>query len=541
MARLLIVDDEAHVVERLAGLVPWDSIRVTKVYKAYSAFEALELLEEHPIELVITDIRMPGMSGLELAAEIQRKWHKTRCILLSGHADFAYAQEAIVRGTANYLLKPVTDEELLQTAQEVLRKLEEEWAQIISQERIERTLRENLPQLRGQLLAELLQGRRYSREGLANKLKLLQAPDLMDSTFAMLLIRLEDPFPGYDAQSIALVEYGIGNMAEELFAQDFQLWQGKDAHDNVIFLVKCIVEAAEAERSERLERTASQLQHAIRTYLKGQVSILIGGWGAFPADLTTVYDRTLTALRQRVGREQELILAVGGSNDLPGKLPLLHSVYQLPTLAQLLEAGHWGKLEERIDAIFAELKGMGAESEEYLLEVFLAISSAITQTAHKSGILLSSLIGTDYDRLLQGTPFRTWKQLHDWTQEVFGRFRSRSEAETKDSRIGLIRQVREFIEESLSEDVSLQAIADRVYLHPVYVSKIYKLETGENISDYVYRLRMEKAAQLLLNSQEKIYEIAAKLGYQRAHSFINVFKKHTGLTPQEYRDQHLPS
>ncbi|UUZ83326.1 helix-turn-helix domain-containing protein [Paenibacillus sp. P26] len=99
--------------------------------------------------------------------------------------------------------------------------------------------------------------------------------------------------------------------------------------------------------------------------------------------------------------------------------------------------------------------------------------------------------------------------------------------------------MQQFIEQHLAEDVSLQAISGHVYLHPVYLSKIYKLETGENLSDYVYRVRMDKATHLLLHSRDKIYEIAARVGYQRAHSFINVFKKHTGLTPQEYRDKHL--
>jgi len=112
------------------------------------------------------------------------------------------------------------------------------------------------------------------------------------------------------------------------------------------------------------------------------------------------------------------------------------------------------------------------------------------------------------------------------------------EAESRDARTTLVRQGQQFIGHNLAEDVSLQAIADHVYLHPVYISKIYKTETGENLSDYVYRLRMEKATKLLLDSQEKIYEIASRLGYHRAHSFIHVFKKHTGLTPQEYRDRH---
>jgi two-component system response regulator YesN len=149
-------------------------------------------------------------------------------------------------------------------------------------------------------------------------------------------------------------------------------------------------------------------------------------------------------------------------------------------------------------------------------------------------------MGIHYDKLTEGLPFKSLQLLENWTFAVLKLLEAETEGESRDARAHLVRQVQQFIEQHLATDVSLQAIAEHVYLHPVYISKIYKLETGTNLSDYVYQLRMDKAARLLLDSQEKIYEIAAQLGYQRAHSFIHVFKKHTGFTPQEYRDRHLP-
>ncbi|TVY07959.1 response regulator transcription factor [Paenibacillus cremeus] len=544
MAELLIVDDELHVVQRLANLVPWASIGIGRVHTAQSAYEALELLAEHPVDIVLSDIRMPGMTGLDLAERLQAGWPKTRCILLSGFAEFEYAKEAMVRGTADYLLKPVKDEELLATVERVLRRLQAEWAQVLSQERALRTLRENLPQLRGTLLTELLQGRRYAREGLVNRMRMLELPALLGEPFTLLLVRMEDPFPSYDAHSLALLEYAIANMAEELFAPQFELWPGRDAHGYLVFVLKAADssygEGGESEMLRQLERTAAKLQQAIRTYLKGTVTILLSRWGTFPDELLPVYDNTLTALRQRIGSEPELLLTVHGEAELPlaGVSPIA-SLYELPTLTQLLEAGQWSALEERTSRIFEELRRIGTESEEHLLEVFFTVSSAATQLAHKNGRLLSELAGGVYEKLLKGTPYRSFHQLQEWTADLLVRLQRSSEEEAKDSRKRIIQQVHQFVEQHLADDVSLQAIASYVYLHPVYVSKIYKLETGENLSDYVYRVRMDKAAQLLLNSQEKIYEIAARIGYQRAHSFIHVFKKHTGLTPQEYRDKHL--
>lgn len=109
--------------------------------------------------------------------------------------------------------------------------------------------------------------------------------------------------------------------------------------------------------------------------------------------------------------------------------------------------------------------------------------------------------------------------------------------ETMYNRISVVIKVNEFIESRLSEDVSLQAIADHIYLNPGYLSKVYKLETGENISEYLYRLRMNKAADLLRNTRLKIFEISEKIGYQNTPYFIKVFKSHYGNTPQDFRNR----
>ncbi|GKU76601.1 response regulator [Paenibacillus sp. L3-i20] len=546
MSQLLIVDDEAHVVERLAELVPWEQVGVVTVHKAYSAYEAIEKLHEHPIDVVITDIHMPGMTGLELSALIRMKWKKIQCILLSGHADFEYAKKAINQGAWSYLLKPVTDEELLVTVSQALQKIQAEWEQVLSSGKVSRTLRENLPQLRANLLNELLQGRRLSDSELQDRLSMLQLPDFHGDVFWSMLVRLEEPFYGYDSRSLALVEYAVGNIAEELFAPQFELWHGKDWHDYLVFLVKprsqdmdiVMTPIDEAASLHVMELIATQLQSVIHTHLKGSASILISRNGIFPDDLSELYNSTLTTLRKRIGTEQDLIVTFAEEQAESIEMRSIPSLYEMPTLAQLLEAGQWTAAHNRLELIMRELKDKRVELQEHLLEVFVSIASAATYFSHKNGRPLSELIGKSYNKLVQGTPHRSFQQLYEWSFDVLNCLRSGNEVEVRDSRAKLIAEVNQFVEQHLSSDVSLTAISEHVFMHPVYISKIYKLETGENLSDYVYRIRIEKAAHMLLSSSDKVYEIAAQIGYQRAHSFINVFKKHTGLTPQEYRDTY---
>lgn len=534
MYQLLIVDDEAHVVERLAGTIDWNKMEIEHVYKAFSAYEALTLLNQFSIDIVLTDIQMPGMSGLELIAEIGRTWEKTKCILLSGHSDFKYAKEAILHHTEDYLLKPVTEKDLLQTVERVIEKLKREWEVVISSQRIALTLQENLPMLRRNLLNDLLQGRKIPGNALQDKMQLLGLPKFYEEPFALMIVRLEEQFLEYDFQSLSLMEYAIGNMVEELFGTKFALWHSKDDHDYLVFVATSKQGARTLEDVQLFERTASQLQTAVKNYLRGRISILVSRWGIFPQDLPALYNSSISAFRKRIGSEQELFMRV--ADDLVKmEIESLQSLYEPPTLIHLLDAGRWPSIREKIELIFDELALKWADSQEHLLEVYFAISSAYTYIAHKNGRQLSQLIGSDYDKLMDGIPFRSVNQLKDWSLRTLNCLQNDMADETQNARHAVINEIRKFIDHNLMQDVSLQAIADHVFMHPVYVSKIYKLDTGDNLSDYVNRIRMDKAAYLLKNSQEKIYEIAAKLGYQRPHSFNHAFKRHYGVTPQEYR------
>ncbi|MEF3306120.1 response regulator transcription factor [Paenibacillus sp. GYB003] len=537
IVELLIVDDEVHVVERLLTTIDWQAIGIGQAHGAYSGEKALSLLETTSIDIVITDIRMPGMSGLQLIAEIQRRWPKTKCILLSGHSDFHYAKEAILYRTENYLLKPVTERDLIEAVRRVMDKLRAEWEEIVSRQRLDYTLKEHLPALRSNLLGELLQGRRLSPELLRDKTDMLGLGDVTGKPFAVMMIRLEEHFLHYDARSLSLMEYAIGNMAHELFGDRLDSWYTKDAHEYLVFALFAR-EGSDysVELANWLERTASTLQTAVSSYLKGKISILVSGWGTFPADLSDLYNRSVAAFRRTIGGEQELFVRLPDAPDAPDVTPLT-SLYEPPTLIHLLEAARWDAIREKLDALFGEMERQGGDSQEQLLEAYFGIASAFAYIVHKSGRSLPDLARDDYDKMIRGIPFRSVTQLKEWCDRMLGRIRDDMTRETKNSRAALIDEIRAFVDDHLAGDVSLQSIADHVYLHPVYVSKIYKLETGDNLSDYVHRVRMEKAEYLLKHGHDKIYEIAAMLGYQRPHSFNHAFKKQFGMTPQEYRDR----
>ena len=207
-----------------------------------------------------------------------------------------------------------------------------------------------------------------------------------------------------------------------------------------------------------------------------------------------------------------------------------------PELKNLLEAGRWEEAEQKLHDAFAELDERWSESWEHCLEAGYIIAASYSHFAHRNGHTLAELLGRDMELLQSGEAFSTIGKLRSWALGGLVKLKDGLSNEVKDSRSVYVKKIQRFVEANLQHDVSLRALADHVNLHPTHLSKLYKIETGEGVSDYVFRLRMETACHKLKTTDKKVYEISAEIGYLDPAYFIKVFKRQFGATPQEFRE-----
>ncbi|MFC5648638.1 response regulator [Paenibacillus solisilvae] len=531
MFQLMIVDDEPDHVDSLADNIPWSDHDIHHVFKAYSGDSAIEIIRTHSVDIIISDIRMPEMSGLELIEKIHAVSPKTRCIILTGYSDFSYAQQAIRNKTDDYLLKPIRYDHLVASVQKVMDSIKRQWEEASSYQRAIYTLQEHIPVLKEKLLLELIKGKRYSRETLQAKLKLYDIPYQIDDLFCFMLIRMEDSFTPYDINGLSLLEYGICNIAKETFENHFDIWHTKDEFDYLAFLVR--FNNGDRSKYPLLEEKAVQLQNNVHTFLHCDISILLSPSGTFPEEVRTHYQTAISGMMKHIGSENGLFTAMTETSG-PYPVQYMKSLYDPPTLHHLLESGGWDSAEEKIERICGELNS-AYESTELILEAFFVISSAFSYILHKNNRKFSDLLDEDYMRTISKLPAMSIQKLQDWSLYVLHELIEVLNAEKNDHRAAVINKVKEFIGQNMMKDLSLQMLANHVYLHPVYLSKIFKLETGEKLVLYISRVKMGHAAHLLKTTDSKIFEICDELGYYNRSYFIQQFKKHYGLTPQEYR------
>ena len=268
------------------------------MHKAYSAREALELIDTHPIDIVISDILMPEMMGIELIEIIRERDRKIKCIMLSGHSDFEYAKQAIRHSAVDYLLKPPSDAELLGAVSSAVEQLNTEWEMVSSLERTNYALRENLPLLRGRLLLDALDAQRMSTDEWERKLSSYGLPFTV-GTCALLLVRMEEEFGKYRNNGQPLIEYAIINMAEEVMGEFLEVWGVKEEHGYLAFLLQFKPQAPPV-REGLLEKLATRLQAKVKQFLKGSLSIVMTDLFRFPEELPDAFRRDHTRSKRLV-------------------------------------------------------------------------------------------------------------------------------------------------------------------------------------------------------------------------------------------------
>ncbi|MBE7896674.1 response regulator transcription factor [Paenibacillus polymyxa] len=541
MVQILLVDDESYVTESLAATIPWESLGIERVHQAASALAAVDVLEAHDIDILVTDIRMPGMTGLELIVEVNERWPHIRSLLLTGYADFEYAKKALQLKAFDYILKPVDDDEFIKCVSAAMDSIKEEWEAFDKVHQLQYSRRNDFGVLRTHLMHDLLLGRDLTVQKITDKMSEYEIKLRTEHPASMLLIQLGKHFSDMDYHSVSLIEYAIGNIAEEVFAPDFHVWHCKAPHDCLIVLIEgnwdLFAERTVDEQNHFLRAAIETFRKNVSNYLKGEIYVTLTNWFHFPDELPKLYQ---TAIRSLYWNQQEetnpLLFIEEQTEQSHSSVKSLEGLYTHPTLTHLLESRQWEEAEAKVSRVFGKMEEAGY-TREHLYELFISVTSAFMYTAHKQGRFITQMDQIGFDPLHAQKLVHSFPHLKEWIFSMMNKLKAEWSASEQSAKSYVVKQVQELIAQDKGQELSVKTIADQVYLHPVYLSKIYKAETGEGLGDYIIRMRMERALYLLKYSNKKIYEITTELGYQNPQYFSKMFKKHYGMTPHEFRDQ----
>ncbi|MFC4302317.1 response regulator transcription factor [Cohnella boryungensis] len=539
MYRVMLVDDELEIRSGLKLKIDWSALGYAIEGEAQDGREALALLEREPFDLVLTDIRMPVMSGLELLKQCAENYPRTKVIVLSGYDDFHFVKAALQCGAKDYLLKPVVRSELTAILGKVSGELETERRAHFSDESARQRITESESVLKEQLVLDWIDNESDDRLiALRSEAKRLGMADWLDDRSCLQVISLEYRVPeGRLGERVNAESSGLFRLAFQLLCRETlqqREWGGSALvfyHRSYARMMHIVVSSPDpAEGERRAAALCEQLQANVRGYLKVEAVIGVGMPFQGPAGLRQGFLSALMAW----SRSQSGIV----SQVIP------------PEPGQEAGAESFSELERRLELA---LENLDSESFSAAVESVVQADSYPTQSVAAfvlRVILLLDQTASKYRLSIPETQHWMFPDLMDKhrsgasalvylkglaSQIIEGMRRSRLAGGAS-----AVEAVRLTIEQSYMNELSLTMLADRFHLNPTYLSELFKKQTGKTFSDYLTQVRIGKAEELLRDPQMRLADIAELVGFANASYLSSVFKKHFGVSPNEYRN-HPPS
>ncbi|XID96011.1 response regulator [Paenibacillaceae bacterium WGS1546] len=527
----MIVEDEIRILNALAGNIPWERHGIEVVALAENGKEALAIAERRMPDIVLLDIEMPEMDGLALAQAVLEREPRTRVIILSGHEDFHYAQQAIGLGVTRYLLKPAGETEILRSVLEVADEIRRELSERHNVAELQRLWRGRLPQLQEDFLRNWMLNRYadWERRKHAGELDLGLGED---GTYAVAVCEI-DPLPEaetrFSAKDAPLLQFSLAGIAKEFVPRE-ECRVFNDADGSTVLLFPGKPGESEGELTKRINVRISRLLNVVKECLKLTASAGMGTAGG-PADVPQSYQQACRALQERAiyGHGIAIPYLDVRRSEQPA---LVDSAFERQ-LEVAIYTGGAAQASALIDR-YAETAFAHADSSGPIYEHLLYLSGAFTRIVQSQGWPMQKVLGNDYAYFLSLETLVSKSQIVEWAKRVAGHIAAYLENQRRSGSHELVKRILESVDQMLADDLSLHALAERLYVNPSYLSRLFKKETGESFSGYVLARRMEKAKELLLGDA-KVYDAAAAIGYRDLSYFAKAFRKYWGVAPSDLK------
>ncbi|KRE99869.1 hypothetical protein ASG89_27485 [Paenibacillus sp. Soil766] len=531
MWRILIIDDDFQVLEGMKKSIPWERLEAEWAGEAMDGKEGLLKVTETSPDIIITDIYMPVMNGLEMIEQLKQVGFQGEIIILSGYSDFQYARQALRLQVNDYLSKPVTMDELGSVLERVISELEAKELAKLEQEETQRRLMMYEPFVQKEWLKSVVTGTlgrtmaEQSMEPIDDKAWLRQKHLIMGIEL-MGTIRVSN----LTLTDWSLFRFALANIICEVLEQDWPQSEFIELHSHHAAIVFHIpLEQSDAEALARIRRIGAYITECTETYLKLSIRI---GIGSVQADWRKLSNSTeeafLDLLQQTLNGDQGTRLSKDAAASSFTIRPI--KFYQ-----ELAEAIVYAKEEETlaiVDAYLAQLRQMPSVTPMYLQYLSSELWTILAYSLYSTGVVLDDLFpGLPASQEI--TKIQTIDELRDWLEIKISGISSQRGGSEHSKHKEAIDFMIHYAHEHYAEDIALEDLSKQLYLTRNYLNRMFKKATGETFTNYLIRVRLEKAKVLLAEGKHMIYEISEKVGYKNVAYFSSIFKKHYGMNPSE--------
>ncbi len=527
MLKLIIVDDEKTTRDSLEAYIPWKELGIDAVSTAKNGLAALELAEKSAPDIIISDVRMPKMDGIELAMTVRSRYPQCKIIFLSGYSDKEYLKSAINLKAVSYIEKPIQIDEIKSVVSETVALCKEEEQQKAHADKLNSILNENEPLIRQEIALELIKDN----------------PDITS-----LSAKYEDLF-GIIKSCQSFGVFSISINWDRIVSNDtrldckrqlLKLFSGNTdfsfhslpgfTEDNIM----AIIAAKVHETDYTNYQIALKLSEELTSPSKGLFTFTIG-IGPVSADFSALqasWSCACFAVQKQFYCDSKNIFEYterSGSSFEADK-NIFSEFKSILKKQDLKGAGN---------IIASVTKSAAAKMDSDINSVkntFFNLLLIIFEVARENHFINKT---RDSEKKYIWQEIDATKTLSSLSRYVTSHLEAvLAPVNDKDSINRKIHVIMKYVHEHYAENgLTIQAIAQNVYLSQTYLCAFFKKSTGKTLNEYITEVRIEKSKELLSNIDIKLYEVATSIGFTDANYFSTLFKKYTGCTPSEFRER----
>lgn len=524
--RILIVDDDTAIVEVIRDSLNWEKLGITDVQTSCNVEKAKIILKEKQVDIVISDIEMPRESGLDLLKWFREENLPGKFLLLTSYESFQYATVALKYHAEEYLVKPFNVEIMEKVVQKIVQDIKKEKEEQQRRLRDERGLTDTR-EVSLNFLFNLFSGRIIQNK--EEIIRELERRNLMQydwsRQYCLVVSRITNMEYDIDLYGRAMILFILANLHSEVLC-------GRPENDSVIYYEHSdycsFVTVCDEVQADILQEKCNELIGKCGDLLTSTVTCCI----SHPCQIEDFYDtfhREVRILARNVVYYGESFFEDQVLEYTDEHQPVLKLSQMESYLEEKNKIAFMDYLKKELNAK-VKLKVLDGEM---LKSICREVQQAVYAHLAKQGIQVSLLLN---DTVSVQIAERTSQSVIDtvrWVNHLLGRVFD-YEAEVQKSQT-IIEKIKAYIQEHYTENIGRNEIGAHFYLVPEYLAKIFKKKTGQNIKDYINEYRLMQAKNLLNNTEMRVSDVAAEVGFDNFSYFSTLFKKYTGMTPNEYR------
>lgn len=530
--KICFIDDIRTVVEGISQQIQWDQHGITVCGTAINGLEGMALIENYRPDIILTDIRMPMLDGLELTSRIKETLPAAKVILMTGYSDFEYAKQAVQLGAFDFITKPFSLSHIEEVVLKAKAEIEDERHKENRMAEMEQKVTESLPILRQEFFTLLLHHKADQRE--AERRWSYIKPDLVAKHLFVMVIEIDgfaEKCVHTSISEIELIRFSLQNIMEETIAPYTR---------GLIFRDTTTRFAAVLNTTEVI--SAAELAEACCGNIEAHTSFTISIGIGLPADqiyeLSSSYNQAVQALSYHLYTGGNAVMSYADMSYTAASIPLNLRVKE-QELIHALQSGNRIHTLKILNQLFDELTTVHPLLKpEYLISLFYELSFMMLRALQEK-IPYADLAGID--ALVRGKQMTSSISIEDMQRilkDIAGLGCQQIERQTRSTAANVVQEAILYVREHLHQEFYIGDAAKHVHLSTSYFANLFKKVTGMTFNQFVIQERMEQAKRLLLEDRQ-VQEIAEALGYVERRYFSDVFKKYTRMTPSEFKQTYI--